>query len=62
MSIRKAVFGLAFAAIAAPAFAQTPDTVVTPVAIAPAAATAPPTKLVPPPPRPAIDDKKSKSN
>jgi len=61
MSLFKAILVLACAAAAAPAFAQTPDIVTTPVPEAPVYATAPPTRLQPPPPRPAVAEKKPKT-
>jgi hypothetical protein len=61
MSLFRAILGLAFAAFAAPAFAQSPDIVAMPEPVPPVYATAPPTRLQPPPPRPAVAEKKPKS-
>jgi hypothetical protein len=60
--MRTAILAVAIAAAAFPALAQVPEPVATPITAAPVVATAPPTKLVPPPPRPALEEKKPKTN
>jgi hypothetical protein len=61
MSSVKAILVLAFAAVAVPALAQTPDILTVPLPVPSVYATAPPTRLQPPPPhRPAVAETKAK--